>query len=210
MTTPTTSNEQRTTNNEPVVAFAAIEKSFFGVKVLKGVSFSAGAGRIVGLVGENGAGKSTLMNLLGGILQPDVGSLRVDGQPYAPRNPNDARAHSELGFTLLMSGRPADGLIHLSTAIRLDPAYDEPHYFAGVAYRSLKRTNEARQEFEAALQINPKHARAHGNLGLVLAQQGDIARAAEHFRAALQLNPEDDIARTMLQQAEQALRGPQK
>ena len=126
------------------------------------------------------------------------------------RNPNDARAHSELGFTLLMSGRPADGLIHLNTAIRLDPAYDEPHYFAGVAYRSLKRTDEARQEFETALQINPKHARAHGNLGLVLAQQGDIARAAEHFRAALLLNPEDEIARSMLQQAEQALRGPGK
>ena len=126
------------------------------------------------------------------------------------RNPNDARAHSELGFTLLMMGRRADGLVHLTTAIRLDPNYDEPHYFAGLAYRGLNRLDEARQEFETALRINPKHGRAHGNLGLVLAQQGDIARAAEHFRAALRLNPEDEIARTMLQQAEQSLRGPGK
>ena len=86
------------------VSFERIEKSFFGVKVLKGVGFSVGAGRIVGLVGENGAGKSTLMNLLGGNLQPAAGELRVNGQPYSPRNPNDARAagiafvHQELNL----------------------------------------------------------------------------------------------------------------
>ena len=97
-------HEQQTTDNEPVVSFAAVEKAFFGVKVLKGVSFDVGAGRITGLVGENGAGKSTLMNLLGGNLQPDAGELRVNGQPYAPKNPNDARAagiafvHQELNL----------------------------------------------------------------------------------------------------------------
>src|SRR5688572_20712765 len=86
------------------VSFDQIEKSFFGVKVLKGVSFGVEAGRIVGLVGENGAGKSTLMNVLGGNLQPDSGSLRVSGQPYAPKHPNDAGAagiafvHQELNL----------------------------------------------------------------------------------------------------------------
>src|SRR6476646_6892036 len=74
------------------VSFEAIEKYFFGVRVLKGVSFEVGAGRIAGLVGENGAGKSTLVNVLGGNLKPEAGSLRVNGQPYAPKNPNDARA----------------------------------------------------------------------------------------------------------------------
>ena len=93
-----------TTNNEPFVVFDRLEKSFFSVKVLKGVSFGLGAGRMVGLVGENGAGKSTLMNLLGGNLQPDAGKLRVNGQPYTPRHPNDARAagiafvHQELNL----------------------------------------------------------------------------------------------------------------
>ena len=104
MSTSATNDEQRTPNTEPAVSFAGIEKSFFGVKVLKGVSFSVGAGHIVGLVGENGAGKSTLMNLLGGNLQPDGGELRVNGQPYAPKNPNGARAagiafvHQELNL----------------------------------------------------------------------------------------------------------------
>ena len=104
MNSTPTNNERPKNTNESFVSFDRIEKSFFGVKVLKGVSFSVGLGRIVGLVGENGAGKSTLMNLLGGNLQPDGGELRVNGQPYAPRNPNNARAagiafvHQELNL----------------------------------------------------------------------------------------------------------------
>ena len=91
-------------NIETAVSFAGIEKTFFGVKVLKGVSFTVGTASITGLVGENGAGKSTLMNLLGGNLQPDAGELRIHGQPYAPADPNDARAagiafvHQELNL----------------------------------------------------------------------------------------------------------------
>jgi ABC-type sugar transport system ATPase subunit/ribose/xylose/arabinose/galactoside ABC-type transport system permease subunit len=91
-------------NSDPAVCFTGIEKSFFGVKVLKGVSFTVRAGSIAGLVGENGAGKSTLMNLLGGNLRPDAGELRIDGRTFAPEDPNDARAagiafvHQELNL----------------------------------------------------------------------------------------------------------------
>lgn len=84
--------------------FSGISKSFFGVKVLKGVSFAVPTGRTVGLVGENGAGKSTLMNILGGNLQPDAGCLSLNGRPYAPRSPHEAAAagiafiHQELNL----------------------------------------------------------------------------------------------------------------
>ena len=81
----------------PLLQFEGIGKSFFGVPVLKAVSFNVGVGRIVGLVGENGAGKSTLMNLLGGNLQPDAGRMRFNGAAYAPATPRDARA-AGLGF----------------------------------------------------------------------------------------------------------------
>jgi ribose transport system ATP-binding protein len=77
--------------------FSAIEKRFNGVAVLKNVSFSLPAGHTLGLVGENGAGKSTLMNILGGNLAPDAGSMRLDGIPYAPAHPTDA-ARARVAF----------------------------------------------------------------------------------------------------------------
>jgi len=84
------SHRSPTTNQEPIVSFQGIEKSFFNTKVLKNVSFTVGAGRIDDLVGENGAGKSTLMNLLGGNLEPDRGSILFAGAPFLPKSPQDA------------------------------------------------------------------------------------------------------------------------
>ena len=81
--------------DKPALEFHGIEKSFFGTRVLKDVSFSLQAGRILGLVGENGAGKSTLMNVLGGILSPDSGAMslgegRVKASPVARRIAEEA------------------------------------------------------------------------------------------------------------------------
>jgi ribose transport system ATP-binding protein len=76
--------------SRPFLEFDKISKAFFGVRVLKDVSFKLHAGRTLGLVGENGAGKSTLMNILGGNLQPDGGEMRLEGRIYAPRHPQDA------------------------------------------------------------------------------------------------------------------------
>jgi ribose transport system ATP-binding protein len=78
---------------ETALQFEGIDKSFFGVRVLKGVSFAVPAGRTIGLVGENGAGKSTLMNILGGNHQPDGGRMRLLGKEYQPRNPREAAGH---------------------------------------------------------------------------------------------------------------------
>lgn len=67
-----------------------LTKSFFGITVLKGLDLTLEPGRIIGLVGENGSGKSTSMNILGGVLQPDAGSMTLDGSPYVPKHPRDA------------------------------------------------------------------------------------------------------------------------
>ena len=43
------------------------------------------------LIGENGAGKSTLMKILSGAHEADAGRIALDGAPFAPRNPHEAR-----------------------------------------------------------------------------------------------------------------------
>jgi ABC-type sugar transport system ATPase subunit len=68
-----------------------IDKAFPGVQALRGVDLDLGGGEVLALVGENGAGKSTLIKILGGAIQPDVGSVHIAGRVYQPGSPVDAR-----------------------------------------------------------------------------------------------------------------------
>lgn len=54
-----------------------------GDPVLQDVSFSIGAGEIIGLGGASGSGKSTLARLIAGYLTPTSGSVILDGRPIA-------------------------------------------------------------------------------------------------------------------------------
>lgn len=74
----------------PLLAVEGLRKSFFGVEVLKGVSFTLEAGKALGVIGENGSGKSTTMNIINGLLPPSEGRMSIDGVSYAPANSKDA------------------------------------------------------------------------------------------------------------------------
>src|SRR5450432_2458880 len=50
--------------------------------VLKGITFTAKPGEMIGLVGKSGAGKSTTINLICRFYEPDAGSIRIDGEDY--------------------------------------------------------------------------------------------------------------------------------
>ena len=68
-------------------------KAFGAVQALKDVSIDLYGGEVHALVGENGAGKSTLVKLLGGVYQPDGGTLvDADGVPLVLTGPADAQA----------------------------------------------------------------------------------------------------------------------
>jgi ribose transport system ATP-binding protein len=73
-----------------ILKMKAVSKSFPGVVALDGVDLEVHTGEIVGLAGENGAGKSTLMKILGGIYQPDAGTLYIDGQQVQIRSVRDS------------------------------------------------------------------------------------------------------------------------
>ncbi len=68
-----------------------ISKEWPGVRALDRVSIGMRRGEIHALVGENGAGKSTLMKILAGIVQPDEGSILLDGAPRVLATPVSAQ-----------------------------------------------------------------------------------------------------------------------
>jgi len=65
---------------EPFLELRDITKTYPGVTALDRVGLSVAPGEVVGLIGENGAGKSTLMKVLGGVVAPSSGTIRVDGK----------------------------------------------------------------------------------------------------------------------------------
>jgi branched-chain amino acid transport system ATP-binding protein len=50
-----------------------------GLKVIDGLNLKVARGEVLGVIGPNGAGKSTLFNLIGGVVAPNSGRIRLDG-----------------------------------------------------------------------------------------------------------------------------------
>lgn len=69
-----------------------LSKRYGETVALEGASISFRPGTIHTILGENGSGKSTLVKLLSGIVMPDRGSIRLDGQEIAARDPRSFRA----------------------------------------------------------------------------------------------------------------------
>ena len=74
-----------------------IGKSFRGRPVVRGVSLTLRRGEVAGLLGPNGAGKTTCFYMITGLIQPDYGSIRLDGQDIT-RLPMYQRARAGLGY----------------------------------------------------------------------------------------------------------------
>lgn len=92
------------------------------VPVLKGVSFTVGAGEMIGLVGRSGAGKSTIINLIGRMYDPDEGAVLLDGVDLRDIRVEDLRQH--VGFvlqdTFLFNGSVAENIAYARTGATRD------------------------------------------------------------------------------------------
>jgi ribose transport system ATP-binding protein len=75
-----------------LLTMRGVEKSFGGVKALRGVDFDLRHGEVHALLGENGAGKSTLMSILSGVVTPDRGHMSIADSEVKFDDPRAAQA----------------------------------------------------------------------------------------------------------------------
>ncbi|MEL6957641.1 MAG: ABC transporter ATP-binding protein [Pseudomonadota bacterium] len=76
----------------PEITFDNVGLSYGDLEVLRGVSFTAEAGKTTALVGASGAGKSTLFNVLTRLVETDDGAVRLQGTDIKTLSLSDLRA----------------------------------------------------------------------------------------------------------------------
>ena len=81
--------------SDHVLEVCDVEKRFGATMALDRVSLTLGEGEILALLGDNGAGKSTLIKILSGVIRPDGGEIRINGERVDISSPHRAR---ELGI----------------------------------------------------------------------------------------------------------------
>ena len=82
----------------PAIEFSAVAFSRQTRRILENVSFAVPAGETLALVGRSGAGKSTILKLINRLLDPEAGTVLVDGRDTRAWDPYDLRRHA--GYVL--------------------------------------------------------------------------------------------------------------
>src|SRR4051794_32023284 len=85
-----------------MIELVGVSKSYSGVTALHSTDLVIPTGRTTVLIGPSGCGKSTLLRLLVGLVQPDTGAVRFQGEPVTPGNARALRR--KIGFVVQDGG----------------------------------------------------------------------------------------------------------
>src|SRR5690348_4028087 len=67
--------------NTSMIAVRNLIKSIGQQEILRGVDLEVGRGQTLAIIGRSGGGKSVLLKHLIGLMHPDSGEIRIEGQP---------------------------------------------------------------------------------------------------------------------------------
>ena len=128
---------------------SGVSKSYGGAIALDHADLTVRTGRIHAILGENGAGKSTLLKVMSGVVQPDEGTMHLDGQPVSFASPAQANAAGIVCVYQELSLIP-----DLSVADNIF-ASNPPLRFGMIDRRAQRRQAEAALARAGAADINP-------------------------------------------------------
>jgi phospholipid/cholesterol/gamma-HCH transport system ATP-binding protein len=85
--------------NGPKIRIEGLAKGFGDNRVLNGVNLDADPGESLAIIGQSGSGKSVMLKCILGLVDPDGGSIRVDGEEIVGANPRElARVRAKFGM----------------------------------------------------------------------------------------------------------------
>ena len=131
------------------LVLSQVSKRYGGVRALEKVDFACGRGKIHAVLGENGAGKSTLIKIVAGVVQPDSGSIALDGRPRRFASPAAASAAGVVCIFQELSLMP-----DLSVADNISIAAP-PRRFGLIDARAQRRRAEALLAEAGCEDVNP-------------------------------------------------------
>lgn len=105
------------------------------------------------------------------------------------------QARAELGYWLLIAGRPADAAPELSRVVQARPDHEYAQLNLGVALRRTGDLQGALQALQAAVRLKPAFGAARHSLGVLLMRMGKLDEAVEQLKAAAASGGNDSRAR---------------
>jgi inositol transport system ATP-binding protein len=127
----------------PLLELKGIEKSFPGVKALRGMSLTLQRGSVHVICGENGAGKSTLVKIVNGVYQPDAGEIWLEGERVTIRDPLHARSHK-----IAMIFQELNYIPEMTVEQSLFLGVEPLNRFGGIDWPRIRRSTVALMERE--------------------------------------------------------------
>ena len=162
-------NEQPDTSAPaPLIELRGITKAFPGVVALNDVDLTIRSSEVHALTGENGSGKSTLARVINGSVQPDAGTISVEGRRQQVKDP---RAALRLGIVTISQELTLAPTLSVAENIFLGRL---PRRAGRVDWRRLRR--QATEVLDR-LDVHVKPTTIVDQLSVEMQQEVEIARA---------------------------------